>query len=145
MILRQQPRFPGSTLDERLALYGEVLAFRQHAVTIGKFELGDVFGTAAQDLDALEPYLVLTTPLPEGTLDILIQRPDERGPSSILVEPFAFGELTPRGVRIPLPLAPDFDRHLPTGTAAILAVDTPGPITRDAVWPLLVLPLVPTA
>lgn len=118
-LTRQQPRFPGSTVEDRLALYAEIYGATHFQATAATEGAPVAVKMALSDQEVEEPYVVLRGPLDVGetlTVNVLIRRPADVAPVSILAAPIVLDNTFASGVRIPLPLDPAFNGLVPTGT-----------------------------
>lgn len=146
-LTRQQPRFPGSTVEDRLALYAEILGATHFQAAAATDASPVALGIAREDLEVNEPYVILLAKPalagPESiTVNVQIQRPGDVAPFSILLAPVVLDNASPVGTPIPLPLDPAFDGLLPTGTV-VFAQNT---VAHASVSPAntTYIPLVPS-
>lgn len=118
-ITNQQPRFPGSTLDDRAALYARLLGVA--TTQLPSATLTPVaYRVTAQDTRLGQPFATLNKAFASGShldVDVLVERPGDVTLFSVLVAPVVLDDTKPAGAQIDLPVAPAYqDLLLPAGT-----------------------------
>jgi hypothetical protein len=146
-VTSQQPRLPGSTSEQRDAIW-------QRLFGIESSELSSLLPEAhpvpiptritPQSLRLGAPYVVLNSAIAIGeslTVDLQVQLPGTFPPVSVLSAPLVLDSSAPVGAQIPLPILPSaLDSLLPMGSA--IYVDR-GVVGAGAYPNTVVVPLLP--